>query len=57
VHVSASGGAARTSEELRRFKALLETGVETRSDKTPESHSAIRQILQRPAQPVGGGVS
>jgi hypothetical protein len=43
------------NDELRRFKALIETGVEVRSDKTPESYSARRQILQRPAQPRAGG--
>jgi hypothetical protein len=34
----------------------VETGVEARSDKTPEGYSAIRQILQRPAQPVEGAL-
>lgn len=56
VHVSVTDRAAHTGQELRRFKALLETGVEPRSDKTPESHSPVRQILQRPGQPVGGGI-
>ncbi|HYF24272.1 MAG TPA: hypothetical protein VD931_00895 [Baekduia sp.] len=41
-------------DELRRFKALLETGVIPRSEKSPEGASAGRQIKQRPAQPVGG---
>jgi hypothetical protein len=40
------------NDELRRFKARLETGVEPRSDKTPKGFSAIRQLLQRPAQPA-----
>jgi hypothetical protein len=42
-------------DELRRFKARLETGVEPRSEKTPQGHSALGQILQRPAQPMGRG--
>lgn len=41
----------RATDELRRFKAIFETGVEVRSDKTPDGHSALRQIFQRPAQP------
>lgn len=44
----------KINDDLRRFKALFETGVEVRSDKTPQPFSARRQILQRPAQPVGG---
>jgi hypothetical protein len=44
----------KINDDLRRFKALFETGVEVRSDKTPEPFSARRQIMQRPAQPVGG---
>jgi len=43
------------NDELRRFKSLVETGVEVRSDKTPEGPSALRQMVQQPAQPVGGG--
>jgi hypothetical protein len=43
----------RINDDLRRFKALLETGVEVRSEKTPEGPSTPRQILQRPGQPVG----
>jgi hypothetical protein len=42
------------NDELRRFKSLVETGVEVRSDKTPEGPSAYRQMVQQPAQPVGG---
>jgi hypothetical protein len=41
------------NDELRRFKASFETGVEVRSEKTPEGVSAGRQIRQKPAQPVG----
>ncbi len=42
-------------DELRRFKALLETGVLPRSETSPEGHSSARQILHKrqPAQPVG----
>jgi hypothetical protein len=43
----------KINDDLRRFKARVETGVEVRSDKTPEGFSARRQILQRPAQPAG----
>jgi uncharacterized membrane protein len=41
-------------DDLRRFKMLLETGVVSRSDKTPEGPDAGRQILQRSGQPSGG---
>ncbi len=41
------------NDDLRRFKAYFETGVEVRSDKTPEGFSAGRQIRQTPGQPVG----
>jgi hypothetical protein len=44
----------RINDELRRFKARFETGVEVRSEKTPEGFSAGRQMRQKPAQPVGG---
>jgi hypothetical protein len=40
------------NDELRRFKALVETGVVVRSDKSPEGPSSRRQIKQQPAQPV-----
>ena len=42
------------NDELRRFKALLETGVVVRSETSPDGASASRQILhkRRPAQPV-----
>lgn len=43
------------NDELRRFKALVETGVVARSEKSPEGPSAWRQILHKrqPAQPAG----
>jgi hypothetical protein len=42
----------KINDDLRRFKAQVETGVTVRSDKTPEGPSVRRQIKQRPAQPV-----
>jgi hypothetical protein len=44
----------RINDELRQFKARFETGVAVRSEKTPEGANALRQMVQRPAQPVGG---
>ena len=41
------------NDDLRRFKAQFETGVEVRSEKTPEGFSAGRQLRQKPAQPAG----
>jgi hypothetical protein len=43
----------RINDELRQFKARFETGVEVRSEKSPEGVWAGRQIRQKPAQPVG----
>ena len=44
------------TDDLRRFKALVETGVVPQSETSPEGPSARRQIFhKRPAQPVGGG--
>jgi hypothetical protein len=54
LHVTVNGQSSSVNDELRRFKALVETGVEPRSDKTPEGFSAFRQILQRPARPKRG---
>lgn len=66
----AIGGAARKlvgkapdqtiEDDLRRFKSVVETGVEARSEKTPEGFSTPRLLLQRPGQPspavpAGGG--
>src|SRR5690606_27291215 len=41
-------------DELRRFKALVETGVVMGSDKSPDGAAARRQIMhkRRPAQPA-----
>lgn len=43
------------NDDLRRFKALLETGVLPRSETSPEGPSSHRQILHKrqPAQPLG----
>ena len=43
----------RISDELRRFKCLVETGVLARSETSPEGPSAAHQILHKlhPAQP------
>ncbi|MEU8108132.1 SRPBCC family protein [Nonomuraea muscovyensis] len=41
-------------DDLRRFKQILETGEVLRSDGSPEGTRALRQLRQRPAQPVGG---
>lgn len=46
------------NDELRRFKAQLETGDVVRSEKSPEGASSVRQIWhkRRPAQPAGKGM-
>ncbi|MEW9529562.1 SRPBCC family protein [Microbispora sp. NPDC049125] len=40
-------------DDLRRFKQVMETGEVVRSEGSPEGTRALRQVLQRPAQPVG----
>jgi len=50
-----TGGAtplAKVKDDLRRFKALVETGVIARSDGVPEGELAERKLKQRPAQPL-----
>ena len=42
---------AKVKDELRRFKALVETGVIPRADGVPEGELAERKLKQRPAQP------
>ena len=43
------------TDDLRRFKAIVETGVVPQSETSPEGPSARRQIFhKRPAQPAGG---
>ena len=43
---------AKAKDDLRHFKQLLETGVITRSEGTPEGERAQRKFKQRPAQPL-----
>jgi hypothetical protein len=45
------------NDDLRRFKARVETGVLAQSETSREGPSAARQILHKrqPAQPAGGG--
>ncbi|MFF0308363.1 SRPBCC family protein [Streptosporangium sp. NPDC004379] len=40
-------------DDLRRFKQVMETGEVVRSEGSPEGTRALRQAVQRPAQPVG----
>jgi uncharacterized membrane protein len=47
-----SAPAAKVKDDLRRFKALFETGVVPRSDGAPEGELAERKLKQRPAQPL-----
>jgi uncharacterized membrane protein len=42
-------------DDLRRFKQVMETGEVVRSEGSPEGTFAIRQVRQRPAQPVMSG--
>jgi uncharacterized membrane protein len=44
----------QVSDDLRRFKQILETGEVVRSDGTPEGSG---QIMQRPAQPQSTGAT
>jgi len=44
---------AKVKDDLRRFKAHVETGEIPRSDATPEGELAERKLKQRPAQPLG----
>jgi hypothetical protein len=43
---------AKVKDDLRRFKAHVETGEIPRSDATPEGELAERKLKQRPAQPL-----
>jgi uncharacterized membrane protein len=43
---------AKVKDDLRRFKAQVETGVIPRSDGSPEGELAERKLKQRPAQPL-----
>ena len=44
--------ATELSDDLRRFKQLVETGEIVRSDATPEGHRLAGHVKQRPAQPL-----
>jgi len=44
--------ATELSDDLRRFKQLVETGEIVRSDSTPEGHLLAGHVRQRPAQPL-----
>jgi uncharacterized membrane protein len=43
---------AKVKDELRHFKALVETGEVPRSDGVPEGEQVERKFKQRPAQPL-----
>jgi uncharacterized membrane protein len=43
----------QVKDDLRRFKQVLETGEVVRSEGSPEGTRALRQVGQRPAQPIG----
>jgi hypothetical protein len=43
---------AKVKDDLRRFKAHVETGVIPRSEGSPEGELAERKLKQRPAQPL-----
>jgi len=43
---------AKAKDDLRRFKARVETGVVPRSEGSPEGELAERKLKQRPAQPL-----
>jgi uncharacterized membrane protein len=50
--VKAADPLAKVKDDLRRFKARVETGVIPRSDGSPEGEMAERKLKQRPAQPL-----
>lgn len=43
---------SKVKDDLRRFKARVETGVIPRSEGSPEGELAERKLKQRPAQPL-----
>jgi uncharacterized membrane protein len=43
----------QVTDDLRRLKQVLETGEVVRSEGSPEGTRSLRQVAQRPAQPVG----
>lgn len=50
--VTASDPATQLADELRRFKARVETGEVVRSDATPDGHLLADHLKQRAAQPL-----
>ena len=50
--VAGAAPMARVKEELRRFKAHVETGEVPRSDGAPEGERLDRKFKHRPAQPL-----
>jgi uncharacterized membrane protein len=42
----------QVSDDLRRFKQMIETGEIARSDGSPDGTSIRQQVMQRPAQPL-----
>lgn len=44
--------ATQLADDLRRFKALVETGEVVRSDSTPGGHLLSEHLKRRPAQPL-----
>ena len=50
--LTASDPMAQVKDDLRRFKARVETGEVPRSEAVPEGESAERKLKQRPAQPL-----
>jgi uncharacterized membrane protein len=45
----------QVTDDLRRFKQVMETGEVVRSESTPEGTRTTRQLRQRPAQPLARG--
>jgi uncharacterized membrane protein len=43
----------QVTDDLRRFKQVLETGEVVRSDASPDGHRTGRLLKQRSGQPVG----
>jgi hypothetical protein len=56
LKLSGNDLATELSDDLRRFKQLVETGEIIRSDSTPEGHLLAGHLRQRPAQPLEGAV-
>ena len=52
VHLQNAKDDADVKDDLRRFKQVVETGEVTRADGVPEGESKLRNLKQRPAQPL-----